>query len=933
ITDSTFTENSTSVTLANSNYLLGGGAIYFYGGTLNISGSTFTGNHADGANSSNNQFGGGGAIGIQSGTVNISGTNIFSENYTLLGHGGAIFNYAGTLNIDGATSFIENQSGRNSTNHIGHGGAVYVSYQDAANLTVTGGVLFQANQSISWGGALSVGDKSEIFIEGATFKDNSSGPNGNGSAIYNATSLTIINSTFTGNFCAKENATDAAVITNEGANGKIYVVNSTFLNNNNSDNSIVSSPTAYDLYNQNGKANVFYVINTIYDIGYDAKVVGYGNVKAVAGTNLDATAKTDGNQTYFLPTGGDTVIGGKAVTASGKTLTYNGTNIAISSLTTAHQALLADAVGKDQLGADRALGTTPYYSVGAVNGVPLTPENVTLKWTIGDYTYNGADQTVTVQVVNAEDDAIVHDTITVTLKYNDGTADFDVLHNAGSYTVTVDETALLAALGYHQTLVAVAEDLTKTVTVKQKTLNVTADNKEMFKDGVLPELTYTVKDGDLLDGDDAGFTGGLTTPADGTVEGDFAIEAGTLTVGNTNYIMNYTAGTITVVDANGVLDPSRLIVDTASDDPDAGNTLREALEYAADFGGDLTITFAADTFAANTKLTLNSELAISLNLEGTITIDGSYVDTDGNTGRITIDNTGKTFRVLSYADTDTTSAAGLTIKNLEILGGKTTAAMTGMGIYSRNVTLTLDHFRLANAVSKYGDGAGINHSGGDVSITDSEFYGNGHKNGNGYNANGGAIYLGSVGKLNINNTLFEANCIENKSGTTHGGAIYLNAATVVTINDSQFISNYTNGNGAAIYGGSGSVLNISNTLFENNVAGANGGALYTMKGYVNVSDSTFVENKAGTGGAISTWYSFNSSNSVFRDNHAYGTGSTLVKDSAGKELFTITHSGSGHGGAVHLYSPSGDKSNIYNTTFYGNSATGRGGALFIQSIG
>ena len=935
ISDSTFTNNSTTTSVTSANTLVGGGALYIGTGTVNISDSTFTGNHADGANG-NTEYAGGGAVGLFAGTLNLTGTNTFTGNYAVEGHGGAIHSQKGSINISGTNTFTGNKAGYGgtATDWRGNGGAIFLYNTAAHTMTITGRTLFEGNSARNWGGALALYDNSTNFIDGATFKNNSA-TKSSGSAIYVAGNVTITNSTFTGNYI--NGTTDVNTLTDHAvldvsAKGRLYIVNSTFLNNSNAAEVI---STVYDAYNRGGTANAVCLINNIYDHGIDAKTVGYGNVEAVAGKNIDATAKTDGNQTYFLPTGEDTVIGGKPVTASGNKLTYDGDKtFTLPSLTADQQTLLADAVGKDQLGADRALGTTPYYSVGAVNGVLLDPENVTLKWTIGDYTYNGADQTVTVQVVNAENDTIVHDTITVTLKYNDGTADLDVMHNAGSYTVTVDETALLAALGYNQTLVAAADALTKTITVKQKTLNVTADNKEMFKDGVLPELTYTVKDGDLLDGDDAGFTGELTTPADGTVEGDFAIEAGTLTVGNTNYIMNYTAGTITVVDANGVLDPSRLIVDTAGDDPDAGNTLREALEYAADFGGDLTITFAADTFAADTKLTLNSSLAISLDLEGTITIDGSYVDTDGNTGRITIDNTGKTFRVLSYADTDKTTAAGLTIKNLEILGGKiTTAAMAGMGLKTSNITLTLDHFRLANAVSRYGDGAGIYHTGGDVSISDSEFYGNGHKNGNGYNANGGALFLSGASKLDISNTIFEANCIENKSTTTHGGAIFLNTKTVVTITDSQFISNYTNGSGAAIQAAQSSTLNISNSLFENNVAGASGGALSISKGTINISNSTFTGNKAGTGGAVYAWYNLNITNSVFQDNHAYGTGSTLVKDSTGKELFTMSHNGSGHGGAVFFNVPYDNNSNIANTTFFGNTAKNRGGAMYIVSGG
>ena len=936
IRNSTFTNNSTTTSVTSANTLVGGGALYIGTGTVNISDSTFTGNHADGANGSSDHAGGG-AIGLFAGTLNLTGTNTYTGNYAVEGHGGAIYNQKGTLNISGTNTFTGNKAGYGgtATDWRGNGGAIFLYNTAAHTMTITGRTLFEGNSARNWGGALALYDNSTNFIDGATFKNNSA-TKSSGSAIYVAGNVTITNSTFTGNYIS--GSTDVNTLTDHAvldvsAKGRLYIVNSTFLNNSNAAEVI---STVHDVYNRGGTANAVYLINSIYDHGVDAKTIGYGNVKAVAGTNIDATAKTDGNQTYFLPTGEDTVIGGKPVTVSGKTLTYNGTNIAISNLSTEQQTLLAGVIGKDQLGADRALGTTPYYSVGAVNGVLLAPENVTLKWTIGDYTYNGADQTVTVQVVNAENDTIVHDTITVTLKYNDGTADLAAMLNAGSYTVTVDETALLAALGYNQTLVAAADALTKTVTVKPKTLNVTADNKEMFLDGVVPELTYTVTTEDLVDGDDAGFTGELKTTADGTVEGDFAIEAGTLTIGNTNYIMNYTPGTLKVTDANGVLDPSRLVVDTASDDPDSGNTLREALEYAADFGGDLTITFAADTFAANTKLTLNSELTISLDLEGTITIDGSYVDTDGNTGRITIDNTGKTFRVLSYADTDTTTAAGLTINNLEILGGTTATRgqVPGMGIYSTNITLTLEHFRLIGAKTGYGTsqaagGAGIYHSGGNITISDSQFIGN-KLIANGYTANGGAIYVAGAVEVKISDSLFE----ENYAIYGNGGAIFASGAAVVTIDNTIFRDNFVLTNGGAIYGGQGSKFSISDSTFTGNIAGGAGGAIHTMKGYISISGSSFTDNQAGDGGAIYTWYTFNAADSVFTDNRTSSGTAYEIKNSDGTTfLKDVSFGGSGHGGAVFFNAPSGDNANIVNTTFFGNTAVKRGGAMYIVSAG
>ncbi|MBO5959211.1 MAG: hypothetical protein J6Q65_03725, partial [Lentisphaeria bacterium] len=272
ITDSIFTGNSTTKSFSAANTLVGGGAIYVNGGIVNISGSTFTGNHADGKNtaSSADRLYGGGSIGVQTGTLNVTGTNSFTGNYSKEGHGGAIHTYAGTINISGTNTFAENKAGVEVSASNGHGGAIYIHNQDTANLTVTGNTLFRGNIANSWGGAISSNDKGEVYVEGATFLNNQVNKN-YGSAIYNGGNLTIVNSTFTGNFKPTEN-TASAVVTNEGKNGKIYVINSTFYNNLHSDSTIASSQTVYDVYAQSGVTNATYVINSIYDVGFDANV-------------------------------------------------------------------------------------------------------------------------------------------------------------------------------------------------------------------------------------------------------------------------------------------------------------------------------------------------------------------------------------------------------------------------------------------------------------------------------------------------------------------------------------------------------------------------------------------------------------------------------------------------------------------------------------
>jgi len=210
--------------------------------------------------------------------------------------------------------------------------------------------------------------------------------------------------------------------------------------------------------------------------------------------------------------------------------------------------------------------------------------------------------------------------------------------------------------------------------------------------------------------------------------------------------------------------------------------------------------------------------------------------------------------------------------------------------------------------------------------------------------NGGAIYVGANGNLNIGSSLFH-----NNDSEMYGGAIDLDdvSAKIGLITGTYFIENT-----AGLHGGAldvhGEVVDIKDSHFVKNVSPL-GGAIYIHDGAVikNIENTNFQENKAGVGGAI---YQFADAieatvikDSTFKNNQAVGT--TDSKDGAGSairvggnlqtenvtfsgnKVITGTAAGSTVlGGTVYVdtngtYASTGD-------TFDGNTSVADGGAIY-----
>jgi CSLREA domain-containing protein len=194
----TFTNNGYS-----SNNCDAGAAIRNSGGSATITGSTFTNNSAlpsDGgavANTSN------GTLSIQSST--------FTSNYGR--SGGGVSSDSGTLNVTGST-FSENTT---------------VSYNNGAGIYVGGGTANVSDSTFSqnfgsYGGALYLASGTLNVL--ASTISNNQGTLGGGGIYNDSGTLTVTNSTITGNNAHSANGGGIYNL-----NGTVYVVNSTITNN------------------------------------------------------------------------------------------------------------------------------------------------------------------------------------------------------------------------------------------------------------------------------------------------------------------------------------------------------------------------------------------------------------------------------------------------------------------------------------------------------------------------------------------------------------------------------------------------------------------------------------------------------------------------------------------------------------------------------
>ena len=302
-----------------------------------------------------------------------------------------------------------------------------------------------------------------------------------------------------------------------------------------------------------------------------------------------------------------------------------------------------------------------------------------------------------------------------------------------------------------------------------------------------------------------------------------------------------------------------------------------------------------------------------------------------------------------------TGGKTVTLKGITFINGN---ADSNGGSITSGGKLTLDNCNfINNTASGHGGAVYLGSSDGDT-ITNCNF------EGNAAGLNGGAVdwYLGSSdGKIIGSN--FTSNTAKRSGGAVHwsghngtikdsnfthniatgevigeiggiqgggdGGAV-LWVGSNGTVDNCIFVDNFAQYRGGAIFLHGNSTENctnttVSNSNFEDNVAGLNGGAIDWQKGAHNgrLVNSNFTNNTAWRSGGAVYWYGINGNitNCDFNGNDAIGN--VTGHD---KNIVTYETVG-GNGGAITW---TGSDGIVYKSTFTNNTATNKGGAVYLQ---
>lgn len=241
----------------------------------------------------------------------------------------------------------------------------------------------------------------------------------------------------------------------------------------------------------------------------------------------------------------------------------------------------------------------------------------------------------------------------------------------------------------------------------------------------------------------------------------------------------------------------------------------------------------------------------------------------------------------------------------------------------------------------------------DVTIENCNF-----KNNNTTAFEGGALWLGVAGKVNIKNSIFCGNKANTKgdSGTGAGGAICLDNASKFTVEGSYFGENSNKKDGGAIEIRSQKEFEFRNCVFKDNqcdcpqaITNAGGGAVAIFKGYGKFVNCKFFGNKTGSiGGAVSMYHNggnpdktIDFDNCLFEDNTSKMNGGVIGMDTNGC-LVRISNSifknnscegykTGGNGGGVISMNVGCAGVELRNNTIINNTSFGGGGVVWYHS--
>ncbi len=788
---------------------------------------------------------------------------------------------------------------------IDGGNSVRVFFVGATgSLTINQATL--QNGSFDSGGGGAIANVGTLTVTNSTLTGNYAGYGG---AMVNGGTVTVANSTFSGNSARAE----GGAIDNFGT---VTVTNSTFSGN--------SAPIGGGIYNDDGNqlhmaGNIFAkgtsgdnCVNagTLNDNGYnlsdDATCTDGGTGSVTNATlNLGALADNGGPTLTHLPGAGSDAIG---AIPNGTTISNNGTSWTCNDVDTF----------TDQRGEARPINSGDDCTVGAVE-VTICPS-----WTV-----TTADQLYDcITLANAnESPSPTTDTITLG-------ADIDLTALTSSPLPQINSTIVVEGAGYaidggwdgvsgssngiRIFYVASAGDFT----VNQATLQngsatggggavanalgtVTVSNSTLSGNSA----TYggAIVNGGTLRVASSTFSGNSATSSENS--GAISMQDGTLTLTNSTFFGNsrggifYTAGTQLHL-AGNIFAVGQSGQNCVNDD---GGTLTDNGYNLSD---DTTCTNGGTGSATNATLNLGP-----LADNGGLTLTHLPADPSDAIGAIpngtTISNNGTSW-TCNQTFTDQRGESRPINSGDDCTAGAVEVAPPFVCVLPATVT-TADQLYDCIAAANAGSGGTIT-LGADIDLTTlttsplPQISSTITLEGAGYAIDGGGIVqifdvgatAGATGNLTVNQAT-----LQNGSADS-GGAIHNQG--VVTVTGSTFSDNEATGaSGGGIFNGGGTVT-VSSSTFSGNSARLGGGGIHAAGGAVTVSNSTLSGNAA-----------FFAGGGIFNEGGTLAvTNSTVSGNTADAAGGGISHTGSGI-------------ITVSNSTFFGNEVT-RGGATFLASL-
>ncbi|MFT5337839.1 MAG: putative outer membrane repeat protein, partial [Luteibaculaceae bacterium] len=387
--------------------------------------------------------------------------------------------------------------------------------------------------------------------------------------------------------------------------------------------------------------------------------------------------------------------------------------------------------------------------------------------------------------------------------------------------------------------------------------------------------------GSDVNGNQAGLSGGgirLTNI-------NFSIENTTISGNSSSQNANPNGGGISLINSFGLISDSSKISNNSSKR-----------------GGGIFVDELSNVLIENSELKNNNA-----------TQDGGaiYIQNSANK-TLTIQNSTLSNNMAAQRGGGIFSLKGNTLILSESTLAKNESGIMGGGIYADSSTVLIQKSQLdsnfTTAIGSMGGGALYAYNSATLISDSSEI----NRNFNtGSSANGGALFIqgGALAlresKFNNNSTsnfggavfLTNSNDAQNQlalismsknSSSFKGGAIYIDSTSSTTIQDSRFSNNWTTeaGGAIALYRGT---LAISNSVLDSNQTLASpseligGGALSAHKGVCSINGTSFIANAVNgslaSGGAINNYRSnINVSNSTFAYNQAQKRGGAIKSE-------------------------------------------------------